>query len=667
MRRVPPILLALPALAVARALPADGAGLYLRLAAATAVVLLPGALGARSLALPGAAPALVLSLGALALSLAFTFLLHGSLWLTLAVLAAVALAALVPALRVEARRPGFAALLVVAAGAAFGIALWHVAGQVQGDALFHLARVRKLEAFGSLSLRTLDEFKDGGLHPGYAFPLWHGFLAGVARLAGVDPTLVVQHESSVLAAFAPLLAYEAGNALFRSAAAGVATALAQVALIALAPGDGGSYRVLDLPATASRQLLVPAALALVFTYMESPRRALLLAIACAGLALAFVHATYAIFLLLPLAGFLVARLVLDRRDVVRGMVACAAAAVPTGAVVLWLLPLARSTVSHEPTRQVRCGFEHGIARYPGQFDVWSCDRFRLAPEVIARGGAVAVAALVLVPLCALAWRRPLAAFVVGGSVLVLALLLVPSVFVPFADAVSVSQARRAAGFVPFAFAFAGGAAVLARLLGPFVLPLALGAGIGLQLEWPGDFGYVLHRGGPAFATWIAAIGGAAALVCVSILRRPHADERGGPLLALAAALFVAPVAWHGLMHFSPPPRSAQLPQPLVNTLRSGVPKGDIVFSDVETSYLAAAYAPVYVAAAPRAHVADTKANRPRERERDVARFLVHGELAIPHRYGARWILLDRRRTALRLQLPRVYGDARYSLYRLARS
>ena len=667
MRRVPPILLALPALAVARALPADGAGLYVRLAAATAVVLLPGALAARSLSLPGAAPALVLSLGALAVSLAFAFLLHGSLWLTLAVLAAIALAALVPGLRVETRRPEFASLLVLAGGAAFGIALWHVAGQVQGDALFHLARVRKLEAFGSLSLRTLDEFKDGGLHPGYAYPLWHGLLAAVARLAGVDPTLVVQHESSVLAALAPLLAYEAGYALVRSAAAGVATALAQVALIALAPGDGGSYRVLDLPATASRQLLVPAALALVFTYMELPRRSLLFAIACAGLALAFVHATYAIFLLLPLAGFLVARIVLDRRDVVRGLVACAAAAVPTGAVVLWLLPLARSTVSHEPTRQVRCGFEHGIARYPGQFDVWSCDRFRLAPEVIARGGAVAVAALVLVPLCALAWRRRFAAFVVGGSVLVLALLLVPSVFVPFADAVSVSQARRAAGFVPLAFAFAGGAAVLARLLGPFVLPLALGAGIGLQLTWPGDFGYVLHGGGPAFATWIAAVGGAAALVCVSILRRPHVDERGGPLLALAAALFVAPVAWHGLTHFSPPPTPGQLPQPLVETLRSRVPKGDIVFSDVETSYLATAFAPVYVSAAPPAHVADTKANRPREREGDVTRFLAHGDLGIPRRYGARWILLDRHRTALRLHLPRVYGDARYSLYRLSPS
>ena len=54
-------------------------------------------------------------------------------------------------------------------GVAFAVALWHLASPLSGDALFHLARVRKLDAFGSLSLRTVDEFKDGGLHPGYAF------------------------------------------------------------------------------------------------------------------------------------------------------------------------------------------------------------------------------------------------------------------------------------------------------------------------------------------------------------------------------------------------------------------------------------------------------------------------------------------------------------------
>ncbi len=72
-------------------------------------------------------------------------------------------------------------------GIALGMALWHVAGVVGGDGLFHLARVRKLVELGDLHLRTVGEFADGGLHPGYAFPLWHGFLALVAEVSGLDP------------------------------------------------------------------------------------------------------------------------------------------------------------------------------------------------------------------------------------------------------------------------------------------------------------------------------------------------------------------------------------------------------------------------------------------------------------------------------------------------
>jgi hypothetical protein len=640
--------------------------LYLRLGSATVVMLVPGALLALGLGLGGLSPALVLSLAGLAVGLAFTFLVHGSLWLALGVYGLFGLGALVLAVARRPGRPrgGWVELAVVAVGVGFGVALWHVAGQVEGDGLFHLARIRKLLAFDSLHLRTVDEFRDGGLHPGYAFPLWHGFLAGVARIAGVDPEQVVRHESSLLVPLAFGVAYEAGYALFRSAWTGIAVVLASVAPIALAPGGGGAYRVLALPATSARQLLVPAALALVFAFVERPRAALVGAIACAGLVLAFVHVTYAVFLLLPLAGFLVARAALERRDLRWIAAALVAVAVPTGAVLLWLLPIARETVSYGPTAEVRCSFAHGIKRYPGQFDVWSCNRFRLAPEVLGRTGAVAVAALVLVPLVALAWRRRFAAWVLGGTVLLLAILLVPTLFVRFVDAVSVSQARRAAGFVPLPFAFAGGIAVLAGLARWLVLPLALAAGIALQLAWPGDFGYRFGGGGPSLATWIAAAGGAAALVVFAVLRRPRLEESRGPLVALAAALFVLPVAWHGLARLDPPRQGRQLPAGLVRALRDDVPRGAVVFGDTETSFLVAAEAPVYLAAAPPPHVADTTRNRPYDRARDMHRFLRHGGLAIPRRYGAQWILLDRHRTHMRLHLRKVWADARYALYRL---
>ncbi len=111
-----------------------------------------------------------------------------------------------------------------------GLLLWHVAGEIGGDGLFHLARVRKLDAFDSLSLDAVNEFADGGLHPGYAFPLWHGFLALVARVGFLDPADVVLHEATVLAPVALLVAYEAGWALFRRVGPAVAVVCGAVAV-----------------------------------------------------------------------------------------------------------------------------------------------------------------------------------------------------------------------------------------------------------------------------------------------------------------------------------------------------------------------------------------------------------------------------------------------------
>ena len=54
-------------------------------------------------------------------------------------------------------------------------------------------------------------------------------------------------------------------------------------MICFAPGQGGAYVFLALPATASRQLLVPAALALALESVRSPTRGGVLSTAAAGL------------------------------------------------------------------------------------------------------------------------------------------------------------------------------------------------------------------------------------------------------------------------------------------------------------------------------------------------------------------------------------------------
>ena len=663
LSRFPVILLALPALLLARQLPAEGFGLGLRLAAATLCLLVPGMLVARALRTPGLAAGLSLSVALLAGALGVVFLLHTGIGVALAILAGAALVALpFAASRGPARLPS-GSLLVLGLGAAFAVALWQVAAPIEGDALFHLARVRKLWAFDDLTLSAVTEFRDGGLHPGYAFPLWHGFLALVAKLAGVDPALVVLHEASVLAPLAFALVYEAGVALFRSRSIAFSVVLAQAALIGLAPGKGGAYAFLALPATASRQLLVPAVLALVFAHLLAPRLAWLGCIAAGGLALALVHPTYAIFLCLPLAGFLVARALLSHADHKPLGAALAALAVPSFAVALAIVPLVRATASNTPTGgELRRAFTH----YAGQIDVFSGTSYRLAPEVFGRGGAVAIAALLMIPLAALASRRRWAAFVLGGSIAVFAVTLVRFLFPRFADVVSLSQARRAAGFVPLAFAFAGGTAVLAELFSAAVLPFAFAAGVLLQAAYPGYFGYTFQGGGPALVSWVAALGGAAALIAAPFVRRVVEPlERRGLITAAAATLFVAPVAAHAATDWSArEPRRPELSPGLVRALNEILPEGATVFSDVETSYRIAAFAPVYVAAAPPGHVADTHENRPYARRRDIEQFFRTGDYLITSRYGAGWLVVNSSRSRLEIDKPLVWADDRYALYRL---
>jgi hypothetical protein len=656
-------LAALVDLAVARLFPESGGGLFLRLGAATIVVLVPGGLVAEALGLRSPAATLVWASASLALALGLVFLLSTSFSLALWVLLAVALAAILFGRGGPRPRRIRGTGTVLAGGILLGALLWHVAsGAVRGDALFHLARVRRLVDLGDLTPWRLQELVHGGLHPGYAFPLWHAFLAAVAKVAGVDPSLVVRHESALLVPLALAVSYEAGAVLFRSASLGVATMLAQVGLICFAPGHGGAYTALALPATAARQLLVPAVLALVFTYVREPSRTTLLSVGVGALGIALVHPTYALFLALPLAGWLVARALTEPRDVRRIAEALLAVAAPAGAVALSLLPLVRDTISHNPSRSE---LERELAHYGNQLVVHG-GSYHLAPAVFVRGGAVAVAALLAIPLTVLARERHWSSFVLGGSLLVFAFMLVPTLFVQLSEAVSLSQSRRAASFLPFAFAFAGGASVLARLLGVFVLPSALAAGVVLQLTWPGDFGYRLTDGGPAWATWFAVAGGAAAFLLAAALPNRVDLERRGLLAALAAALFVTPVAVHGFAHWSPAAGSDPhaLTPGLVRYLRDDVPERAVVFSDLETSYRIAAEAPVLVAAEPPAHVADTKRNRPRARRADVLAFFRTGDLAIPMRYGAGWLVLDRLRPHPRLGLRPAYADTRYLVYSL---
>jgi len=600
---------------------------YLRLVFGTIVVLAPGAAVARALGQRSAAALLAWSTASVFVAWTIVFAVHANIRLAGIVLAAIFVAAIVAhAVRRAPAAPGGSPWPWLV-GIVLGWFLWRVAGPVTGDGLFHEARVRKLVSFGDLHLRTVDEFKDGGLHPGYAFPLWHGFVALVSWVSGVDPGEVIRHAPAVLAPLACALAWEAGVAVFGTAAAGGSALLATLALFAFGAGHGGAYAQLAQPATAARQLYVPAAIALFFS---PPGWLTRLALGVVFGSLALVHPTYALFLLVPLAGYALLRPRLWRE----WAPAFAAAVIPVGLALLWLRPIIDETRSHDPSATERA---RALQHYGDQLVVSSDSHYRLAAEVFGRSGAVAVAALILLPFAGLALRRRWAAFALGGGLLVLVLLEVPWLFVHLSDAVSLSQSRRAAGFFPFAFALVGVFALLAQNV--IVLPAALAGGLVVQRLWPGDFDYGLHHGGPALATWIALFGGAAAVALGLLIRRPGLSERYG-LGAAAMACFVLPVLVHGAWHWSPRVTKdrAPLSPGLTEQLRARVPEGAIVLAPVQESYRVVAAAPVYVVALPIEHVADTVANDPRGRAAAVRRWVRTNDPRVARRYGATWAI-----------------------------
>ena len=638
-------------------------GLYLVLAVSTALLLMPGwllsrALGCRTVSAT-VAWSLVLVFGALAI----TFALRATLTYTLLLLI---LAGFVLAgVRLVRPWPEASSISgrwwVFGSGVFLGMLLWRIVPTGSGDAFFHLGRVTKLLELDELSVDRVSEFADGSPHPGYAFPLWHGALALIARLSGEDPDVVVRYLPAVLAPLAVVIAYEVGWAVFRRTWAAAAAAAAEVALVGFAAGKGGAYVFLSLPATSSRHLLVPATLALAFEAVRSPSLVLLASTAAASFVLAVVHPTYALFLWIPFVGFLGVRLLWTRRDLRAGLAVLGSLVVPAALFMLWLAPFASDTLSVSPDGDE---IQRAFDQYRGQLDVRSETVYSLAAEVFTRRGAIAIAALLLLPLAGFAARRRWSSYVVGGSLALFAVMLVPLFFTTLADVVSISQARRAAGFLPFALALVGGLGILSRLLGRVLPPLALGAGIILQIIYPGDFGYVLDDAGPAEIVWISVLGCGAALA-VGVLRRgPPLESRA----ALAAALFLTPVFVAGLFDWERPPTPPYpgLSLGIVEAVRDNVDSGGIVYSDPRTSYRLAAAAPVYIAVAPPGHVADTLANQPYVRARDARRFQRTLDLAIPERYGATHLVVDRSVVSEDLELPVLYRDPRFVLYELPR-
>jgi hypothetical protein len=521
-------------------------------------------------------------------------------------------------------------------------------------------------------LSSVDEFKGGGLHPGYAFPLWHAVDALVARLAGVDVTDVLLYLPAILVPLALLLAYAAGNVVFRSPYGGVALAAVQVANVGLARrGDNlagtGFFETTTQPQAASHLLLIPAIVALAFAFLRDGGGVALLCLGAASMGLTLVHPSYTPFVAMLLLGFLLARLVLVRTWeplLTRATIVLGAVTAPLVLFLVLFYPVIRSSSSVTPSTSLR---DHELANY-GSFVTKLGPWFGMSPEAIARAGPVVVAGLIAIPLAAFAARRLWAALVLGGSVAVLVAVLVPPFFTIFADVFSLSQARRLPEFLPISFAVVGACIALSRFRA-WGIVIAGAVSAVLVLLYPGEFTWVYVDGGPSWAVWLAIVGGLVALL-VGAWRPLWGPDPGRWTLAAALAL-VLPVAIAGLSRVEKAQPDAFLTPGIVDAVRTDVSTDEVVFSDRMTAYRLLAYAPVYVNTSAPGHVAEVHANHVFARARDAQHFFWDAGITdseretILQRWGADWVLVNKERSHPQHFLERfpiVYEDNRFALY-----
>ena len=546
------------------------------------------------------------------------------------------------------------------------------AGRVGGDALFHLARVRKLDAFGDLTCERSTSSRDGGLHPGLRVPA----LARLPRarreaVAASTRAVVVRTRRRVLAPLALARRLRGGlRASSARVAGGAAVLVAQVGARSRSrPGHGGAYTSLALPgdggAAAARARGARALLRRASRGRRGGAR-----VARRGRRSRSRSSTR------PTRSSVCCR---SRASSSRGALlarelTCAAGSsgsprslVPVGARRPVAAPdRRRDASSHDPSRaeQLRGARATTASSSTSARSTATGSR----PRSLGRGGAIAVAALLLVPLAALAARRRWAALVLGGSLVVLALVLIPLLFIALLRrrvALAVAPRRRLPAVRVRLRRRARGARAPHR---PVVAPVALAAGIVLQLLWPGDFGSTaLEHGGPALATWIAAVGGGVALVVAAVLRRGREIDPGPRRGAGGGRLRPAGRRSHGRRQLEPARadrtrRSCR--RGLVEALRDEVPEGRRRLrrprDELPDRRRGARLRRRRAAGARRRHDEEPPVRAPRSTCCGSSRRATSRSRA---RYGAGYLVVPPSFPADGLQ--RLYGDRRYVLYRLS--
>jgi hypothetical protein len=557
-------------------------------------------------------------------------------------------------------------LLLFGAGVALvSVYVWIGSWTNIGDAVEHIARMRKITELDppAQHLDQLGLLPPGtGLHPGYAFPLWHAAGGVVVWMSGIEETIMFRFWPSVLLPFIACAVYRAGREVFGCWQAGVATCIGYLGVFAF-PFGAGFFAQVSYPGYIAIFLFWPLIVERTFVFLREGGREPLLTVAASSFVVAAVHPSYGPFVILLIGAFVLTQSLTSRehRDFRRSAEVFGAVTLPFLAFLAWLYPIANSA-----SATVEGGSNHF-----GSLVDRSGALVNMKPEWVTRGGAVAIAALLFVPLASAATRTRAAAFVASATGVVILILIVPYFFTPFAHVMSISQGRRFLFFLPFAFALTGGALVLARfrylaVVGAFAL------GVVLYKVWPGEATYLLKHPGPGWLAWFAGIGGLLVLIAGAARKL---NVRYGNMWGLAIVVaLVLPTAVTGAIDMRRnKPSPQEFSERLLDAVNTYVASSDVVLALPKVGYRLTDRAPVYIVASAGGHGGNTTENQGTAR-RIAAEDFFDGHTtpaqaqAIVDKWDIQWVLVRKdypqwswpRRYLARFQP--VFENNRYGLY-----
>lgn len=544
-----------------------------------------------------------------------------------------------------------------------------VASVTAGDWIEHLGRVRKITSLPRLS--SLEAIQivapETGLHPVYAFPLWHGSMAYIASISGLDPGSVVLHISVLLAPLAAVAAYHAGLMVFGSRRLGLAVLAAQLAWAAFPWRVGGFFRQ-SYPGFVSVTILFPIALALLFAHLRRRDPHTLAALAVTALLISVLHANYIPLLLIPVGAFLALHAWMERnRGTLRRVIEVGAAlVVPFLLFLPWIWPWASAAgTSLDPAYRRAYAINHFVTL----LDL-NGDSIRMSADAFLRGGGALVLATGLVPFCVLAIRRRWGAFVVASFLTTMVVLLTYPGFRALSELMNIGQSRRLLYFLPVPFAIVGAALVLSRHRAAPVIAPVLGTVV--WLLYPGESSYAMVKPGPGWLAWLS-LAALAAGVVFAVVRRLDVNLAPTSLAALTASLAVAPVLAGNAIGELPERQTAAqlLPPGFVDEFNDRVPPGANVFGNPNDMWFLVALSPIDANAVRRGHGGDTTIALLHDRYNDAMSFFYSEPsedeaMNLLEEYEAEWLLVNETDVVPEItsELPLEFRAEGYAVYRV---